>query len=102
MRYVVVAAVAVLFWYGPVLACDDHVGKCKLEAWRANSAGMGLVMIEGSATCDRGRATIRLYDGDKFLGVATGLVRGHALQAAATDIAAYQALAIKYSITPRR
>lgn len=102
MQYVLFAAIAILFCYGPVLACDDHVGKCKLEAWRANSPGMGMVMIEGSATCDRGRAMIRLYDGDKFLGVATGLVRGHALQAAATDISAYQTLVIKYSITPSR
>ena len=100
MRYVLFAAMAVLFSSGPVLGCDDHVGKCKLEAWRANKAGSSMLMIDGSATCDKGSATIRLYDGDKFLGVATGFVEGHALQAVATGIPAYQALGIKYSITP--
>lgn len=81
-------------------ACDDHVGKCELEAWRAQPTAMGLLSIDGSATCDKGHATIRMYDGDKFLGVATGLVQGHALQAVAVEVPAYTDLKIKYSITP--
>ena len=71
----VAALAAVVMCAGIVLACDDHVGKCELEAWRASTAAMGLVNIDGSATCDKGSAIIRMYDGDKFLGVATGLAR---------------------------
>ncbi len=91
---------ASLVGFGVAVACDDHMGKCTLEAWRANLAPMGMLMIEGSATCDAGMATLRLYDGKKFLGVAQGVVEGHALNAVATNIPAYQSLSIKYSIRP--
>ena len=94
-------AVGVSLCFGIAAACDDHVGKCELEAWRAQNES-GIFMLDGSATCDEGRATVRLYDGDKFLGVATGFIRGHALQAMTTNIPPYKTLAIKYSIRPRR
>ena len=97
----VAIATAFSLCLGVAVACDDHVGKCELEAWRANPAAMGMVSIDGSATCDSGSATIRLYDGAKFLGVATGIIRGHALQAVAMDVPAYTDLKIKYSIRPR-
>ena len=90
---------AVVMGFSVAGAYDDHVGKCKLEAWRANSA-MSMLMIEGSATCNSGMATIRLYDGEKFLGVAQGVVEGHALNAVATNIPAHKSLSIKYSIRP--
>ena len=91
---------AVMMSAGVALACDDHVGKCKLEAWKSSRAG-GYVTVEGSATCDAGRITIRLYDGAKFLGIANGRVRAHAVEAIASDVASYEKLAIKYSIEPR-
>lgn len=99
MRILLSAHCAVLLGSGVAVACDDHVGKCKVEAWRANSA-MNMLMIEGSATCDSGMATIRLYDGEKFLGVAQDAVEGHALNAMATNIPAHKPLSIKYSIRP--
>lgn len=101
MRALLTTLAVAIFWCASALACDDHVGKCELEAWRANSAAMGMVMIDGSATCNNGTATIRLYDGDKFLGVADGFVEAHALQAVASGIPAYSDLKIKYSIRPR-
>ena len=83
------------------LACDDHIGTCEIEDWRWQNA-MGMLSIEGSTTCDSGLAHIRLYDegGDepRFLGVAQGLIQGHALTAFATDIDKPQSLSIKYSI----
>ena len=85
---------------GTALACDDHVGKCELEAWRSYRTG-DYVTIEGSATCDAGRITVRLYDGTKFLGIADGGVRAHAAEAIASDVGAYESLSIKYSIQPR-
>ena len=100
MRFLLSFLCASLLGLGVAAACDDHVGKCKLEAWRANSAPMGMLMIEGSATCNSGMATIRLYDGEKFLGVAQGVVEGHALNAVATNIPAHQSLSIKSSIRP--
>lgn len=99
MRFLLSFVCAFVLSFGVAVACDDHVGKCTLEAWRANAA-MGMLMIEGSATCDAGIATIRLYDGKKFLGVAQGVVEGHALNAMATNIAAHQSLSIKFSIRP--
>ncbi len=95
-----VVLATVLLGVATALACDDHVGKCDLEAWRASASSMG-VSIDGSATCDKGSATIRLYDGDKFLGVANGFIEGHALQAVAMDVPTYANLKIKYSIRPR-
>lgn len=100
MRIFLAALLGILFSTAVAVACDDHHGKCTLEAWRAQSTA-GLLTIDGSATCDKGRATIRLYDGDKFLGVATGYIRGHALRALGTGIESYGNLKIKYSLQPR-
>ena len=86
---------------GVAPACDDHVGKCELDAWRARYAeSMGTIFLDGSATCDRGRIIIRMYDGDKFLGVLSRHINGHAFRGTA-DVAAYSDLRIKYSIDPR-
>ena len=101
MRVTILTLMGILFSAAMAMACDDHHGKCTLEAWRAQNES-GIFMLDGSATCDEGRATVRLYDGDKFLGVATGLIRGHALQAMTTNVPPYKSLAIKYSIRPRR
>ena len=100
MRIFLSALMGVLFSVAVAVACDDHHGKCTLEAWRAQSTG-DILSIDGSVTCNKGRATIRLYDGDKFLGVATGYIRGHALRALATGIESYDNLKIKYSLAPR-
>ena len=54
-----------------------------------------------SATCDRGRAVIRVYDGDKFIGVVDGYIRHHALDIIENDIPPYQSLNLKYGIDPR-
>ena len=98
----VAGAAVFMTFLGVAAACDDHVGKCELEAWVANrNATVGLVSIDGSATCDKGSATIRMYDGDKFLGVVRGQIQGHAFQAVAINLPAYQDLKIKYSIQPR-
>ena len=98
--FAVVAATFMLFYGGVAMACDDHVGKCELEAWRGYKTG-GYVTIEGSATCDAGRIVVRLYDGTKFLAIANGRVRAHAVEAIASNVPAYSDLKIKYSITPR-
>ena len=62
----------------------------------------GMLTIEGSATCDSGLATIRLFeqagDEQKFLGVANGIIEGHALQAIASEVEEPQNLVIRYSI----
>ena len=102
MRIATLAAAAGLVWIGAASACDDHVGKCEIEAWRWYAPLPGMLSIEGSVSCDSGIANIRLFeqDGDeqKFLGVATGIIAGHALQAIANNIDEPQNLAIRYSI----
>ena len=72
---IVLNAIGLAAW-----ACDDHSGKCEIEAWTWYQSST-ILTIEGSVTCNEGLATIRLYEGDEFIGVADGLVNGHALQA---------------------
>ena len=94
---------AVLFSCAPVLACDDHVGKCELDAVKPNRLG-GLLNFHGSATCDRGRVFIRVYDGDTFLGVVSDGFRGHAIRTTHVDVPKglkLKNVRIKYSIEPR-
>ena len=103
MRSVWLAFSIAPFCLGSALACDDHFGDCEIEAWRWYSTGEFLT-VEGSATCDSGFARIRLYEGtgdqQQFLGIAEGVIEGHALTAIATNISQPQALSIKYSIDP--
>ena len=83
------------------VACDDHIGKCKLEAWRMLPLVGDYLTIDGSATCEEGFMNIRLYDGEKFIGTADGVIEGHAAKAIATGILAKpRDLVIKYSIRP--
>ena len=77
MRVTLLTLMGILFSVAMAMACDDHHVKCTLEGWRAQNES-GIFMLDGSVSCDVGRATVRLYDGDKFLGVATGFVRLHA------------------------
>ena len=84
------------------LACDDHTGTCEIEDWRWSGPIGGYLTVDGAATCDTGWITIRVYEGDggRFLGIATGEVKGHAFEAIATDVTSAEAVAIKYSIKP--
>ena len=105
MRPTVLAAFAAIsFCAAPAIACDDHVGACEVEAWRAYVGLPGMLTIEGSVTCDSGLASIRLYDvsggEERFLGTATGVVSGHALTAIANNVTEPAELAIRVSIDP--
>ena len=94
-------ALAAVVFLGVAMACDDHVGKCELEAWRAMRPAAGMLPIDGSATCAEGSINIRLYDDGKFIGTASGIIQGHALTAFSQNIqVAPKALTIKYSIVP--
>ena len=100
MRIVLSTITAFCLASTAALACDDHTGTCKIEDWRWSGPTGGYLTIDGAATCDAGWITIRVYEGDggRFLGVATGEVRGHAFEAIATDVKSASAIAIKYSI----
>ena len=104
MRLATFAAAAAACFIGAAGACDDHVGKCEIEAWRWYSVS-DMVWIEGSVSCDSGIANIRLFekDGDeeKFLGTATGLITGHVLEAVAMNIEEPGELVIRARIDPR-
>ncbi len=101
-----IAAAAGLLWMTAAIACDDHVGKCKIEEWRSSyTAVMRALTIDGVATCDAGVARIRLYEGEgdarKFLGVETAYIEGHIFKAFVLDVAKPRTLSIKSSIEPR-
>ena len=99
------AAAAAFAWSVQAAACDNHVGKCEIEAWRWYSVSGDMLSIEGSVSCDSGMANIRLFeqDGDeqKFIGTATGIIEGHVLEAVAMNIDKPDELVIRYSIDPR-
>ena len=99
MKHLFLAALAIAIAGGQALACDDHQGTCKIEAWRYQLTS-GILTIDGSATCNSGMVSIRLYDGETYLGNAPGFVQGHALTAMATGIRHPDKLQIKYSIVP--
>ena len=105
MRLAWMALAIVPMSLGSALACDDHIGTCEIEDWRWYEL-LDDVVIEGSATCDSGRAQIRLYGESggetRFLGVARGYIKGHALRASVSNVAEPQSLSIKYSINPNR
>ena len=103
MRHIALAAVALLVGTGTAIACDDHVGKCEIEDWKATHTGMmEALQIDGVATCDQGKIMLRLYDGEgdarKFLGVETAYIEGHIFQAIKLRVAKPKALSIRYSI----
>ncbi|MDE0530713.1 MAG: hypothetical protein OXI01_04560 [Albidovulum sp.] len=99
MRHLILAAFVVAIAGSQALACDDHQGACEIEAWRYQLTA-GILTIDGSVTCNSGMVSIRLYDGETYLGNAQGFVQGHALTAVATGIANPDKLQIKYSIQP--
>ena len=103
MRFAVLTVAVIVLCLGPVLACDDHVGTCEIEDWRWYEL-LDDVVIEGSATCDSGKARIRLYGESggetRFLGVATGYIEGHAIRTSVSNVANPKSLSIKYSIDP--
>ena len=83
--WIVLASVLVgWLWCAPAWTCDDQGGKCKVEDWRWYSSSAGILMIEGSTTCDKGRIRFRLYEGTgdkrKFIGVDSGSIERAHLQ----------------------
>ena len=106
MRKTMLAALALCLAPGIALACDDHVGTCKIEDWKHTHTGMmKALQIDGVATCDKGEVRLRLYDGEgdaqKFVGVETAYIEGHIFKTILLPVEKPHALSIKYSIEPR-
>lgn len=105
MKRIALSVAAWLMGTGAALACDDHVGKCEIEDWTYTyTASMQALILDGVATCDEGKVSLRLYDGEgaarKFIGVETAYIEGHIFQALKHLTAKPKALSIKYSIGP--
>ncbi len=102
MKYIVSIMSGILLNVGIAVACDDHVGKCKVDAWRhIYTPGVDMLMLEGSSTCDKGHIRIRLYDTEKFIGVSEAFIEGHAFQAVFMGInEGPKSASIKYGIKP--
>ena len=90
-------ALAALLLASMAAACDDHHGECEIEDWRAINM-MSSLMIEGVATCDSGMVSIRVYDGNSYVGNATGFIKGHAFTALTPNVEASGPFTLKYSI----
>ena len=75
---------------------------CEIEALKWQFT-FGLLEITGSATCETGFITFRLYDGvgsdATFLGAVQGFIDGYTIQAIGMSIPKVDYIAFKYSIT---
>jgi len=102
MRKVLLIASVLGLAAGGALACDDHIGECKIEAWRGYPAVGGFMIIDGVATCDSGELSLRLYDGEgenaKFFATETAFIEAHAFKALVMNVGKPKALSIRYSI----
>ena len=100
MKYVAILCMVVVIAISPAWASAE----CKVEAWRAYSLTPDTLMLEGSATCEKGWIIVRLYSGDgdsaKFIGVARGYIKGYAFQLMASSVSKPPVLTIKYNIDP--
>ena len=90
-------AVALASNAAPVMACDDHIGECEIEDWLAKELG-GTMLLEGVATCDTGRVTLRLYDNDTFVAMERAYIEGHAFRTLVHDVETKTTYELKYSI----
>lgn len=65
------------------LACWDAAAReaCAVTDWSAANSSIGAVKMTGAASCKTGLATIRLYDGDRFVGAEQAVIEGFAFQA---------------------
>ena len=99
-------AAAAALWATTAVACDDHIGKCKIKDWKPTYTGtIQALTIDGVATCDEGKIMLQLYDGEgdaeKFIGVDTAYIRGHIFKAIKLNVEEEpHVLFIKYSIKP--
>ena len=99
-----IATLVLLLGFGAAFA-DDDAGKCSVEDWRYTyTAGLLVLTIEGSATCETGRIRVRAYDTSdgtsKFMGVAQTAIEGYIFSA--TVFAIYKnpaSMDIKYAIS---
>ena len=98
------SAAAAALWATAAVACDDHIGKCKVKDWKPTYTGMMQALtIDGVATCDEGKIMLQLYDGEgdaeKFIGSRDGIHQGAYLQGKDVEEEPH-ILFIKYSIKP--
>lgn len=73
--------------------------KCKLDNWKHSAAGGGTMFtyIEGTSNCRTGTIYIRAFEGEQFLGVVTGHIKGYAFKAV-MEGPAPKKMTIKYVI----
>ena len=102
MKYIVSIMSGILLSFSIAVACDDHVGKCQVDAWRhAFNSRINIITLQGSSTCNRGLIQIRFYDAGKFIGVTNAFIGCHAFETFLMDIHKEpKSLNIKYSIEP--
>ena len=73
---------------------------CEIEAWRWYYYDVvETLYIEGATTCKTGIITMRIYDGNAYIGNAEGLVNGHTFTLPVNAVTAKpSSVSIKYSI----
>ena len=88
-------------------AAADDPPACEVEDWRwYHTTALQALGIEGVATCDSGRVTIRAYDrmqdGERFfLGVGRSVIKGRIFKAAIPAVDPRPANPVlEFSLTP--
>ena len=79
-RFVLYALAASMILAGAAVAQDEQPA-CEVEDWRwYHTKALRIMGIEGVATCDSGRVTLRAYDQNgearEFLGVERAFIKG--------------------------
>ena len=92
-------AVSIGMLSGTVMA-HEVPGPCVVEDWRVDDNGPH-IGIEGVTSCKSGKISIRLYDGDKFVGVTDGYIEGYIFEDWIVNAPAVEDPRIKYFIEAR-
>ena len=94
-------ASAVLFTCSIFSALLLAESQCVLEDWRYHHEPiLHLLTIEGATSCATGTIHIRVYEGEKFIGVATGFIEGFTFVADVMQVKQNpEKLSIKYTIS---
>ena len=74
--------------------------ECKVENWKYSAAGGGgsWTYIEGTSNCPTGTIHLRIFEGEKFLGVNRGHIDGFAFKSS-IQMKAPKTMRIQYVIT---
>lgn len=96
IKGLLVSLIVILLSATPVAAQEIN---CKIEDWRSTMVLGNILQIEGVTTCKKGMIHIRLYDGEKFIGLGQGIIEGNTFTTMTQGVSNPANLKIKYSVS---